>query len=79
MAKLAIVYGIFCVVTYTWLFIDTLYYSHKKPSLSEKEIRDRISAAEYEIEKYKNSDFNKLDMLFDIKEYWEYELSKLIG
>lgn len=79
MTKFWVIYGIICAAVYTWFLLDTRYYARKKPSLTEKEIRDRIAAVEYEIDNHEYTDFRELEFLLDIKEYWEQELNKLTG
>lgn len=79
MVKFAISYLVICVMTHLWLFLDTLYYSNKKPSQTVAEIREKIADVDKEINDSDKSDFEKLDVLLDIKEYWERELAKLIN
>ena len=62
---------------YGWMYLDTLYYKHKKPTLSADEIRKRIADIDEEISINGGSDCRKLDLCLDIKEYWEKELSKI--
>lgn len=76
--KYVISYLLFALVTYGWLYLDTLYYKHKRPTLNADEIRKRIADIDEEIKLNGGSDCQKLDLCLDIKEYWEQELSKII-
>lgn len=70
-------YILLTLVVYGWMYLDTLYYKHKKPTLSADEIRKRIADIDEEISINGGSDCRKLDLCLDIKEYWEQELSKI--
>jgi hypothetical protein len=75
--KYIVAYLLFALATYGWLYLDTLYYRHKKPTLSADEIRRRISDADEKISLNGGSDCQELDLYLDIKEYWERELAKI--
>lgn len=71
-----IIYGFISVLVVAFIIFDIKYYEHKLPTETVDEINSKIKS--YNDMIANETDYHKIGLFLDKKEYWEQQKQKLI-